>query len=171
MQHTRVWTHSHVHCISLNKVYVCCLYIFFVFSPSFYSLFSVVQNPVKIWASSTETNIAGLSDLLLHHHTAAELLLCSQTQLLHVRIRAGDRGHPPHRWFSSGGEGALCCRPGLLLEAVMGVRECLLADVQTSLKKVSSRGDRGQRRGEAGWGGWGAAGGGSLEGLLPGAML
>lgn len=165
--YTWAWTHSHVHRISLNKVYVCCLYILFVLSSCFYSLFFMAQNQVKIWASSTET---GLSDVLLHHHTATELLLlCRQTQLLHVRICAGGRAHAPHRWFGNGVEDALCCRLGMLLEASVGVRECLLADVQTSLKKVSSGGHGGQRGGVAGWGGWGAAGGGSLDGLLPGA--
>lgn len=40
----------------------------------------------------------------------------------------------------------------------MGVVVCLLTDVQTSLKKVSSRGHGGQSRG-------------SVEGLLPEAVL
>lgn len=33
--YTWVWTHSYMHRILLNKVYVCCLYIFLVLSPRF----------------------------------------------------------------------------------------------------------------------------------------
>lgn len=89
------------------------------------------------------------ADVSLHHHAATELLR-SQTQLLHVRICAGGRAHVPHCWFGRDGEGTLCCGLRVLLEAGVGVRVGLLADVQTSLKKVSSGGHGGQRRGVAG---------------------
>lgn len=91
-----------------------------------------------------------MADVLLHHHTATELLLPSQTQLLHVRICAGGCSQAPHHWFGQDGEGALCCRVRLLTGAGVGVRVGLLADVQASLEKISSRGHRGQRRGVAG---------------------
>lgn len=99
-------------------------------------------------------NSRRLHDVLLHHDAAAELLLlCSQTQLLHVRVCAGDRAQVPHGRLGHDGESALCCRVGLLLEVSVGVRVGLLADVQTSLEKVSSGGHGRQGRGVAGRGG------------------
>lgn len=132
-----MWTASHVCHILLNKVYVCCL--FFLFFLPLLRLFLFFLS-----LSSKEADL-----VLLDHHTAAELLLCSQTQLLHVGVCAGGRAQAPRHRFGDGGEGALCCRLGLLLEARVGVRECLLADVQTSLEKVSSGGHRGQGGGVA----------------------
>lgn len=94
--------------------------------------------------------------VLFDHHAATELLLLlpSQTQLLHVWIGAGGSAQVPHHRFGENREGALCRRLGLLLEAGgVGVRVGLLADVQTSLEKVSSGGHWGQRGGVAGGGG------------------
>lgn len=85
---------------------------------------------------------------LLHHHAAAELLLSSQTQLLHGGVGARGRAHAPHHRFGQDGEGALCCRLLLLLEA--GVRVRLLADVQTLLQKVGGGGHGGERGAVAG---------------------
>lgn len=129
----------------LNKVSVCRLHLLFVRSPHSSSVFFSAQHQERIFFSSTERIIAGL-DVLFHHHTATELLLlCGQTQLLHVRACAGGRAHVPHRWLRHDREGAMCCRLGLLLEANVRVRVGLLADVQTSLEKVSSGGHGGHR--------------------------
>lgn len=135
-------TTSHVCRISLNKVYVCCL--FFLFFLPLLCSFLHGSKSRDLSLSSTEADL-----VLLDHHTAAELLLCSQTQLLHVGLCAGGRPQAPRHRFGYDGEGALCCRLGLLLEARVGVRECLLADVQTSLEKVSSGGHGGQGGGVA----------------------
>lgn len=98
--------------------------------------------------SSIETAAADL-DVLLHHHAAAQLLLGGQTQILHVGICAGDRTHAPHGQFGNGRrEGAVSCGGGLLFDARMEMRGLLLADVETSLQKVSGRGHGGQRRRE-----------------------
>lgn len=142
MQPTRVWTTSHLCRILLNKVYVCCL--FFLFLLPLLRSFLRGSESRDLSSSSTEADL-----VLLDHHAAAELLLRSQTQLLQVGLCAGGRAQAPHRRFGYGGEGALCCRLGLLLEARVGVGECLLADVQTSLEKVSSGGHGGQGGGVA----------------------
>lgn len=122
-------------------------------------------------------------DSSLHHDAAAELLLlCSQTQLLHVRAGAGDRVQPPHGWFGNGREGAHGGRVGLLLLQA-GMRVRLLADVQTGLEEESSGGHgrqsgcvagRDGRGATAAGGGEGRRGGGrggGLRGLMPGAVL
>lgn len=129
----------------LNKVFIC--------SPHFCALLFSAQNQVKpCW-----------SDVSLHHHAAAEL---------HVGLRAGGRAQAPHGRLGHDGERALCRRLGLLLQADVGVRVGLLADVQTSLEEVSSGGHGGQRGRVAGRGGRGAAGGGGgFQGLFPGAVL
>lgn len=90
-------------------------------------------------------------DVLLHHHAAAQLLLGGQTQILHVGICAGDQTHAPHGQFGNGRrEGAVSCGRGLLFDARMEMRGLMLADVKTSLQKVSGRGHGGQRRRETG---------------------
>lgn len=87
-----------------------------------------------------------MAEVLLHHHTAAELLLLPrQTQLLHVRVCAGGCAYAPHCWFGQDGKGALCFRLGLLLKAAGRERVGLLTDVQVSLEKVSSGGYGRQR--------------------------
>ncbi len=127
------------------------MHLLFVLSPHVFPLYFSAQNQdlCSEHLSPTEQSLVSMADVLLHHHAATELLLCSQTQLLHVRICAGVRAHAPHHWFGHDGEGALCCRLGLLLQASVMVRVGLLADVETSLEKVSSRGHGGQRRGVA----------------------
>lgn len=110
---------------------------------------------------------------LFHHHTAAERLLPCQAQLLHVGVHAGGRSPAPHGQFRRGGEGHLCGRRRLLLllgAGVGGVRVRSLADVQTGLEEIGSRGHGGQGGGVAGRG-RGAAGVGRLERPMPGAVL
>lgn len=141
-------------CVSLTCKFVACICFFlFLTSALFFfwaqSLFSFTERTFLMF--------------LLHHHAAAELLLSSQTQLLHVGVGARGRAHAPHRRFGQDGEAALCC--GLLLLLLeAGVRMRLLADVQTLLEQVGGRSHRGKR---------GAAGGRgrAVQGLLPGAVL
>lgn len=89
--------------------------------------------------------LVGDDDSLLHHDAAAELLLlCSQTELLHVWVSTRYRVQPPHCWFGNGWEGAHGGRVGLLLLLQAGMSVRLLADVQTGLEEESSGSHRGQ---------------------------
>lgn len=122
----------------------------FVRSSSFMASFFNTHSQVNFLRNLPETAAADL-DVLLHHHTAAQLLLGGQTQILHVRICAGDRTHAPHGGLGNGRrKGAVSCGGGLQFDASMEMSGRLLADVQTSLQKVSGRGHRGQRRRETG---------------------
>lgn len=139
------YTFSHVYRMLLNKVYMCRLHLLlFFFLTSAFFLFT----PPNLYLPQRKKDLVVI--VLLHHHTATELLLCGQTRVLLVRVCAGGRVRAPRPWLGHDEEGALCCRLGLLLEADVGGRGGLLADVQTSLKEVSSGGHGGQRRGVAG---------------------
>lgn len=96
---------------------------------------------------------------LFHHDTTAELGLSPQGHILPIGVRTGHC--PPYSGLDAGGEGVRGGQSGLLgLETQGRVR--LLADVETGLEKVSSRGHGGQR-GAGGWAG--------LQGGLPGGVL
>lgn len=113
--------------------------------------FYKTQSQVNFFEKSSKQTAAADLDVLLHHHAAAQLLLGGQTQILHVGICAGDRTHAPHGQFGNGRrEDAVSCGMGLLFDARMEIRGLLLADVKTSLQKVSGRGHGGQRRRETG---------------------
>lgn len=144
---TRVRTFPRAYRISSYKVYVLPLAsrLFLFFSSCSFPHGSQSRLGLSFFFLQSLVSAARL----LHHHAAAELLLLrGQTQLLHVGVCAGGRVQAPHGWFGNGWEGALRGRVGLLLQA--GMRVCLLADVQTSLEKVSSGGHGGQRGGVAG---------------------
>lgn len=131
--------------MKLCKFVVC--NIFFVLPASWH----LSSGVFFLFQTSPHETAAADVDVLLHHHTAAQLLLGGQTQILHVGICAGNWTHAPHGRLGNGRrEGAVSCRGGLLFDASMEMRGWLLADVQASLQKVSGGGHGGQRRREAG---------------------
>lgn len=88
-----------------------------------------------------------------NHHTAAQLLLSSQTQLLHVRVVAGGGAQVPDPWSGWQREGTSMPEGlGQVLQLdARGVADVgWLADVQAGLEKVSSRGHWGEGGGVAG---------------------
>lgn len=104
---------------------------------------SLLQAKVCVYVARVFLLVGG-GDSLLHHDAAAELLLlCGQTELLHVRVSARYRVQPPHGRFGNGWEGAHGGGVGLLLLQA-GMSVCLLADVQTGLEEESSGSHGGQ---------------------------
>lgn len=94
----------------LNKVYICHLHLFVVLSPHCCCLFFSAQNQVKIFfPTQREQSLVLIADVLL---------LCSQTQLLYVRVCAEGQAHAPHRWLGYDGEGAIISQT----EAAVGSR-------------------------------------------------
>lgn len=138
----------HILCTAVHKI---CVHLWFATSVClFFQLLGIfLQNSKSsqlsfVWKSSSAA--ADLS-VLLHHHAAAQLLLGTQTQVLHVGVCAGDRTHAPHGRLGNGRrKGAVSYREGLLFDKTMEMRGWLLADVQASFQEVSGRGHRGQRR-------------------------
>lgn len=172
-QHTRVWN-MWTPCSKIKCTFVVCISCLFI----------LITSSLPFLRGSKSSNFCTkhlpqreqlvlMADVLLHHHTAAELLLLlpRQTQLLHVRVCAGGGSYAPHCWFGQDGKGASCFRLGLLLKAGGGESVGLLTDVQVSLEKVSSGGYGRQRWDVAGWGGWRGTRWGGLEGLLPEVVL
>lgn len=85
---------------------------------------------------------------LLDHDTAAELLLLTGTdQLLDIRFRLDAGAQAPTALLGQEGERPLAWDGGLDLQVLWGLRVKMwpLADVQTSLQKMGSRGHGGQR--------------------------
>lgn len=97
-----------------------------------YPMLSKVQNDSFVFHCFSSLSQSAVLLVLLHQDTTAELGLSR-----HVGVCV--RGHPPHDWLGVDGIG--CGQDGLLwLEPSVERGVWLLADVESCLEKVRSRG-------------------------------